>query len=1102
MALNILYVSAKGTAKAAGSPNSPMDLKTAVQTGGRHSVIVLLNDAGPISTEGVALHKNQYILGEGSTAEVYHEDGLTKETFTAPGSGGAKLYGTSEYNAVVGTHPDTSGLSVTGVTASGGVNNAGIIAETRYHFILSGQSNMAGWANASDFDKELQAVQDNVQMWIGNRFESLSPTGNSAPLDYAVTPSSLWAGPELSLGKNLAEALGMDVYFTKVTAGGASINSWTYGSMLNRLLGHSLDASEEIANQGYAPIIGGMAWNQGESDRFSNNYDQSILTLISQMQEGMGIHDLTLIASGVSPQQGGSAIEQEILEAIEVSNSIEYFSMLDFTEYSNGYNHFSAEAYSYMGYQFAIRFLDNLMGNPVNEDQVTGYIPPRMRPVAPEAENDNVNIVVALTENTGNILDNDSDYNPNDTLTVSKVNGQNFVGQWIALDEGGRIKIDENGNYIFDPREDYNHLKIGEVAEIKLSYEVIDNAGLTSQANITLSIYGSQGRNGGDYIEANSRNTMGTTGDDVIIGTSGNDYIQSSGGFDMIFDYEGHNTIYASRNGNRDTSSQSIIFTGDGHDRIRATMGDDIIEAQNGQNNIYSYGGNDQITTGDDNDYIYARSDRWYEAKNAGHKIIKTGDGNDRIYTGAGDDVIIVGDGHNFIDTAGGNDKVIVGNGNNYISAGRIRYEGTGQASYIVAGDGNNRVYTDQSNDEIYLGNGNNNINSYGGNDKITTGNGNDIIEARGSRWYDARYVGHKMIDSGDGNDRIYTEAGDDIIIAGNGNKEIRTYGGNDRITVGHGHNIIDTGYSRNNGEGQITYIVAGHGNNRIYTDASDDIISLGNGNNNINSYGGHDKITTGSGNDIIEARGSRWYDAQYVGHKIIDSGDGNDRIYTGVGDDIINAGEGNNSIYTNGGNDKITVGDGNNYINAARAWLYGENQSSYITAGDGDNRIYTDRSNDIIITGDGDNYIQTYGGDDTVISGNGDDMIYLYDYNLFTDRSSVNNVSSGAGDDRIYGSYGNDTIDAGKGNDEINIRRGGENILIFEQGDGNDKVYGFDSREDKIQFNIEGLTYDDLEISGQSYWWWGSTFIRYGNDEITLDIHINQVHENMFLFA
>ena len=137
----------------------------------------------------------------------------------------------------------TEGPAVVGVTASGGVNNAGIIAETRYNFVLSGQSNMAGWEDVADFDPELRGVQEQVKIWTGSQFESLTPNKNTHPLEFGAGSAKSWAGSELSLGLNLTQALGSEVYFTKVTAGGTSIDRWLDRDMLTHVFTNTLKAS-------------------------------------------------------------------------------------------------------------------------------------------------------------------------------------------------------------------------------------------------------------------------------------------------------------------------------------------------------------------------------------------------------------------------------------------------------------------------------------------------------------------------------------------------------------------------------------------------------------------------------------------------------------------------------------------------------------------------------------------------------------------------------------------------------------------------------------------------------------------------------------------
>ena len=955
MALNVLYVSASGTSSGIGSYDNPMDLNTAVRSGGENSVIILLNDAGVIKTSGVALFENQYLIGEGATATVFHTDGVTQQSYTAIGSGGATLQGTSKYNAVVGTHGQTDGVAVVGVTAIGGVNNAGVIAETRYHFILSGQSNMAGWEDARDFDSELQGVQTDVKIWTGTKFEELQPTKNTNPLEFGAAPSRNWAGPELSLGVNLSEALGADIFMTKVTAGGTSINRWLSGDMLNHVFTNSLGASKDIANQGYAPIMAGVAWTQGESDTGNHlDYDQKLLLLLSRMQNEFGISDLNLIVSGVSPHWGGPQLEVEQIQADLASEQISFFSMSPYQGFSNGREHFDAAGYSYMGYQFAVHFLSNLMGNPMTQEDVNGYIPMWLRPRAPIAVDDMVTVIAGYENVTGNILNNDSESNP-ETFSVSAVAGApNSVGQWIDLQEGGRIKILANGQYSFEHLNAFDDLAFGESVKINVSYQITDESGLSSNAQVVLNIYGqgTEGVQNAIYGTPNADRLNGSAQNDIIFAYESNDIIYGGLGSEIIFAGAGHDVVYASNNGQTDDANAvHIIYTEDGNDTVYGSKGKDVVDLGLGDNYIQAYGGDDEITSGDGNNNIYAySSNRLLDQDST--KIIRTGTGRDYIETSASDDNITTGDGDKRIYTYGGNDSVVTGNGNNIIDTSWGSANGAGNNTRVKTGSGNDIIYTDAADDIINAGHGNNNIRSYGGNDYIEAGDGSDFIYARSNN-LDSDKGSTKVIKSGNGTDTIETSIGKDTIFAGDGNKRISTNGGGDAVYTGNGNNYIDIGRYRDQDVGLRAEVVSGNGNDTIYTASSNDTIRAGHGSNNIRSYGGNDYIETGDGNDYIYAYSDNRV-SDVGSQKTIVSGDGNDYIYTSYGDDRVAVGDGDKQIRTYGGNDVIVAGDGNNFIDTAWNRNSGAGSATSVTSGDGRNTIYTSNTDDTIYTGNG----------------------------------------------------------------------------------------------------------------------------------------------------
>ena len=1003
MSLNVIYVSADGTKEAQGTANSPMDLATAVYAGGENSVIVLLNSAGVIQTSGVALFKNQYILGEGASAVVYHSDGITTEKYTAPGSGGAQLNGISKYNAVVGTNMHTEGPAVVGVTASGGVNNAGIIAETRYNFVLSGQSNMAGWEDVADFDPELRGVQEQVKIWTGSQFESLTPNKNTHPLEFGAGSAKSWAGSELSLGINLTQALGSEVYFTKVTAGGTSIDRWLDRDMLERVFTNTLKASQSIADQGYAPFIGGVGWTQGENDYGRHNdYDQKLLALLARMQNEFAMEDLKLVASGTSPYQGGPQIEAELQQAADASDHIEFFSMQHFLQSSNGRVHFDAEGYSYMGYQFAVNFLKDLMGSPVSQEDVTGYIPLWLRPVAPESGDDRVTVIPGITEDIGNVLLNDRDYNPQ-TIHVSAVgNSTDAVGEWIDLEQGGRIKISADGQYIFEHQGAYDGLAFGESIRIAIDYQISDETALTDRAQLQLVIYG-QGAGEHNTIHGNQYNNVlrGGEQNDIIYGYEGNDGIYGNKGSEIIFAGAGNDIIHAAQNGNTDDAdARHIIYAGEGNDTVNGAKGDDFIDVSEGNNTVRSYGGNDEIIAGAGNDTIYAASNNRQQDKGF-TKLINSGAGRDYIQTSDSNDTIIGGDGDKRIYSYGGTDSITVGNGNNFIAA-----------------------YAANRNDDINV------------TKTIISGNGRDVID---------------------------TSYSNDKIMVGDGNKVIRTYGGNDSIITGNGNNHIDTARNYTEGSGNTVKVITGSGNDDIHTGASKDLIDGGAGNNTIYSYGGDDYIKTGDGNDNIYAYSSNRNDD--IGRsKTVISGAGRDIISTSYSNDTVIVDDGQKRIHTFGGNDSITTGDGNNYIDTAANRRAGSGDETQIHTGNGNNVIHTSRTDDNIVTGNGNDTIYAYGGNNIIQSGGGKDVIYTYDLDRNNDKDKVNYIDAGAGDDTVHGTQGVDTIIGGVG-DDILYGSGGNDMFIFSGSAGQDIIGDFNVLEDKIMFTDSNVSFDDLHF-------------------------------------
>lgn len=104
------------------------------------------------------------------------------------------------------------------------------------------------------------------------------------------------------------------------------------------------------------------------------------------------------------------------------------------------------------------------------------FVVPADRPTLPDVER--------------SVLATDGDAD-GDALAVTAVNGNaGAVGVPIDLPSGGRLTLFADGTFTFDPMGAFDPLARGEVAEVGFRYTVMDNAGNSDEANVTLFIQG------------------------------------------------------------------------------------------------------------------------------------------------------------------------------------------------------------------------------------------------------------------------------------------------------------------------------------------------------------------------------------------------------------------------------------------------------------------------------------------------------------------------------------------------------------------------------------------------------------------------------------
>ena len=209
-------------------------------------------------------------------------------------------------------------------------------------------------------------------------------------------------------------------------------------------------------------------------------------------------------------------------------------------------------------------------------------------------------------------------------------------------------------------------------------------------------------------------------------------------------------------------------------------------------------------------------------------------------------------------------------------------------------------------------------------------------------------------------------------------------------------------------------------------TNSNDRIENSGN-NVIINSKGGNDTISTGTD---YSSRDS---------NVTVNSGSGDDSIFNANSNALVNGDSGRDSILNTSFNVTINGGAGNDYIENISG-SYDQGDSVTIAGGDG---------NDTIFNGGG--IYPFIGGEEVSINGgNGNDYVY-------NDCADYVTIDCGAGNDSVYNDVGSYcTINTGLGNDLISLRAY-SSVIIYNSGDGNDKIYGFNG-DDTI--SIVGGTY------------------------------------------
>ena len=175
-------------------------------------------------------------------------------------------------------------------------------------FVLAGQSNATGaGARAAELPPDLAAPQPDVLFWfeegtygaVANPSQRIT-SGAFLPLQFQTDPSEelfLGAadgfGPEIRLGRDLADAIVEDVAIVKVAFNRTNLardwNASRNASLYRQMRDLLRSALAELSRAGDTPQLAGFFWVQGESDAMSEpaatRYFQNLRVLIARLRQ-------------------------------------------------------------------------------------------------------------------------------------------------------------------------------------------------------------------------------------------------------------------------------------------------------------------------------------------------------------------------------------------------------------------------------------------------------------------------------------------------------------------------------------------------------------------------------------------------------------------------------------------------------------------------------------------------------------------------------------------------------------------------------------------------------------------------------------------------
>lgn len=598
-------------------------------------------------------------------------------------------------------------------------------------------------------------------------------------------------------------------------------------------------------------------------------------------------------------------------------------------------------------------------------------------------------------------------------------------------------------------------------------------------------------------------NKTGTSFDDLIIGLDGDDTLYGSGGNDTIWGGTlGARELYYRKNYMDGGSGNDALYGGNGNDTLIGGDGDDRLD---------SGAGNDSLTGGTGRDTFVVSNYSSDSYSNYTAQVTDFTRNVDKL------DISLLGisDYETFLSLmrveSTGLTIAIKNNGyaSNYTLANTNSLDAT-DIIFNKSTSHDNITLNDNSNGlrQVFSGLGNDTItgNSYG--NTLYGESGNDIIY--GSSVASTYEYDHDTLYGGAGDDKLYGYYGDDLLKGGSGNDTLDGGFGNDILYGGLGSDVFVVPSTNTTSYSEIDVIqdfdyssdkidvsalnisdfetlgyltsATGYGATSISytkTNTAHNLTLVIQGASSATLTSNNFKFNTAISNDLLLGSISAETLFSGLGNDTIMGNDGSDWLFGGAGDDVLYGGSATEGAGSASGNDLLIGGDGNDR-------LYGNAESDALIGGNGNDLLRGGLGEDLLIGGLG---IDTADYSDETINLNLDLTAtdeQVVDVNLSntsdTFGDSIENLTTGSGNDTLYGSAINNVLTGNAGHDRLFGFDGNDTLL---GGAGDDTLEGGSGVDTTSYADLASAVNVNLAITTSQSTGAGGTDVLYGIESL-----------------